>query len=89
MKLSISLEDKLLAEMDAFAKEHYMTRSALIACSCTQYMAAVNATRAVKDIAKALRTAADKNELSPELRQQIDKYEQLSIALTGADSSLS
>lgn len=82
MKLSISINDDLLQEMDNYCKANFMSRSGLIAFSCTQFLNQAKAVKAMEGMALAMREAATKNECSPETLKQLEQYEQLVMQLT-------
>ena len=77
MKISISLNDDLLREMDDYCKANFMTRSGLIAYSCTQFLNQAKIVQAMQGMAKTMRDVADKNECTPEALKELERYEQL------------
>lgn len=77
MKLSISLNDELLREMDDYCKANFMSRSGLIAYSCTQFLNQAKIVQAMQGMAKTMREVADKNECPPEALKELEQYEQL------------
>ena len=77
MKLSISINDELLREIDEYCKVNFMTRSGLISFACTQVLNQQKTIQAMQDVALALRQAANNTELDPETLAQVEAYEQL------------
>jgi len=83
MKVTISLDDDLMHRVDSYADENYMSRSGLISLACTQFLNASDVTKAVKDMAFAMRKIADKGEIDEETKQQLEDFERLTKMLYG------
>jgi metal-responsive CopG/Arc/MetJ family transcriptional regulator len=83
MKVGITLDDNLMKRIDDYADENYMSRSGLISLAVTQYLNAAEVTRAVKDMALAMRKIADNGEIDSETQKQLEDFERLSKMLTG------
>lgn len=83
MKIGITLDDDLVRRMDEFADENYMSRSGLISLSVTQYLNAAEVTKAIKDMALAMRKIADTGKIDHEMMEQLEDFERLSKMLVG------
>lgn len=83
MKVTITLDDELMQRVDSYADENYMSRSGLISLACTQFLNSADVTKAVKDMALAMRKIADKGEIDEESKQQLEDFERLSKMLYG------
>lgn len=83
MKVGITLDDNLMKRIDDYADENYMSRSGLISLAVTQYLNAADVTRAVKDMALAMRKIADTGAVDADTMEQLEDFERLSKMLTG------
>lgn len=83
MKVGITLDDNLMKRIDDYADENYMSRSGLISLAVTQYLNSADVTRAVKDMALAMRKIADTGTIDEDTQKQLDYFERLSKMLTG------
>jgi metal-responsive CopG/Arc/MetJ family transcriptional regulator len=83
MKVGIALDDELMKRIDAYADENYMSRSGLISLACTQFLNAADVTKAIKDMALAMRKIADTGKVDHETMEQLEDFERLSKLLVG------
>jgi metal-responsive CopG/Arc/MetJ family transcriptional regulator len=83
MKVGIALDDELMKRIDAYADENYMSRSGLISLACTQFLNAADVTKAIKDMALAMRKIADTGNIDNETMKQLEDFERLSKILVG------
>lgn len=81
MKVGITLDDNLVARIDEFADENYMSRSGLISLACTQYLNAADVTKAIKEMAVCMRKIADSGKVDHETMEQLEDFERLSKML--------
>lgn len=81
MKVQITLDDALMKRVDAYADENYMSRSGLLSLAATQYLNAVDVTKAVKDMAVSMRKIADNGTVDHETMEQLEDFERLSKML--------
>lgn len=81
MKVNVTLDDELMQRLDSYADENYMSRSGFISLACTQFLNAADVSRAVRDMAFAMRKIADKGEIDDETKQQLEDFERLSKML--------
>lgn len=84
MKLGIALDDELLARIDRYADENYMSRSGLISLACTQFLNASEVTMAIKDLALSVRKIADNNMVDHDTLEQLEDFERMSKLLVGS-----
>lgn len=80
-KITISLDDELVKRADNYADENYMSRSGLISIALTQYLNSADVTRAVKDLAFAMRKIADNGVVDEDTQRQLEDFERLSKML--------
>lgn len=81
MKVQITLDDALMKRVDAYADENYMSRSGLLSLAATQYLNAVDVTKAIKDMAVSMRKIADNGTVDHETMEQLEDFERLSKML--------
>ena len=72
MKVNVTLDDKLLSRLDAYADENYMSRSGLISLACTQYLNSADVVRVVKEMGVAINKIADMGGLDEDTQKQIE-----------------
>lgn len=81
MKVQITLDDALMARVDAYADANYMSRSGLLSLAVTQYLNAADVTMAIKDMAVCIRKIADSGSVDHETMEQLEDFERLSKML--------
>lgn len=77
VKVGITIDDALLARLDAFADANYMSRSGFFSLAVTQYLNSQEAFVAIKNISLAMRKIADTGEIDDDLKQQLEDYERV------------
>ena len=80
-KITISLDDDLVKRADNYADENYMSRSGLISIALTQYLNSADVTKAIKDMAFAMRKIADNGVVDEDTQKQLEDFERLSKML--------
>ena len=83
MKIQISMNDELAARLDSFAKDSYLSRSAVCSIALTQYLNANELTKAIREMSFAMRKIADTQTVDDDTRQQLADFERLAQLLTG------
>lgn len=83
VKVNITLDEELISRIDGYADDNYMSRSSLISLACTQFLNSVDVTRAIQDMAFAMRKIADSGEIDDEARRQLEDFERISKMLMG------
>jgi metal-responsive CopG/Arc/MetJ family transcriptional regulator len=81
MKVGIALDDELMKRIDAYADENYMSRSGLISLACTQFLNAADVTKAIKDMALAMRKIADTGKVDHETMEELEDFQRLANML--------
>jgi metal-responsive CopG/Arc/MetJ family transcriptional regulator len=82
-KVQISIDDSLLARVDGYASDNYLSRSGLISLACVQFLNSAEAVVAVKDMSVSLRKIADSGDVDEETMKQLEGFERLSKKLIG------
>ena len=83
-KITISLDDELVKRVDNYADENYMSRSGLLSLAVTQYLNSADVTRAIKEIAFAMRKIADEGVIDDDTRRQLEDFERLAKVLVSS-----
>ena len=84
IKVNITLDEELMRRVDEYAEENYLNRSSLVSLATTQFLNAADVTKAIKDMAFAMRKIADNGEIDDETRKELEDFERLSRMLVGA-----
>lgn len=82
MKVGITLDDKLLQRIDAYADENYMSRSGLLSLAATQFLNAADVSQAIKNLSLAMRKIADTGKLDHDTIEQLEDFERLAKFIT-------
>lgn len=77
MKANITLDDKLMERVDAYADNNYMSRSGLISVALTDYLNAKEMITSISDIAVTMKKIADKGTVDHETMEQLEDLERL------------
>lgn len=83
MKVQLSLDDKLMERVDAYADNNYMSRSGLISFATTQFLNQADVISAINEMSLAMRKIADKGMVDDETRDQLEDFERICKMLTG------
>lgn len=73
MKVSISLDDRLIKRIDNYSVDNYMTRSGFISLACSQFLHAFDVTNAVKDMNLAFRKIVDKGMIDDKTLSRLEE----------------
>lgn len=83
IKVNITLDEELMRRIDDYADENYLNRSSLVSLATSQFLNAADVTKAIKDMAFAMRKIADNGEVDDETQKQLEDFERLSRMLVG------
>lgn len=83
IKVNITLDEELMRRVDEYAEENYLNRSSLVSLATTQFLNAADVTKAIKDMAFAMRKIADNGEIDDETKRDLEDFERLSRMLVG------
>lgn len=84
IKVNITLDEELMRRVDEYAEENYLNRSSLVSLATTQFLNAADVTKAIRDMAFAMRKIADNGEIDEETKRELEDFERLSRMLVGA-----
>lgn len=82
-KVQISIDDDLLARLDAYSDSHYMTRSGVIAYAVNNILLQEEATQLFRNISLAMKKIADTGTITDEQKKELDDFQKLASVLTG------
>lgn len=77
MKVGITLDDDLVARIDKFADDNYMSRSGFISLAVTNYLNTAEVTQAIRDISVCIRKIADGGKIDHDTMEQLEDFERL------------
>ena len=77
MKLQISLNDELLARVDRYADDNYLSRSGLISQALVQFLNQYEYIAAVTDLSVSVRKLADTGKADADTLEKIQDFERI------------
>lgn len=83
IKVGITLDEELMQRVDEYAEENYLNRSSLISIATTQFLNTADVTKAIRDMALAMRKIADTGMVDEDTKRQLEDFERLSKMLVG------
>lgn len=83
IKVGITLDEELMQRVDDYAEENYLNRSSLISIATTQFLNTADVTKAIRDMALAMRKIADTGIVDADTKRQLEDFERLSKMLVG------
>lgn len=84
MKVQVSMDNALLKRVDQYADDNYMSRSAVVTLSLTQFLNSQEVTRLVKDMSICFRKIADNGVVDNETQEKLRDLERCCKLLVGA-----
>ena len=82
-KVNITMDDRLLEKIDAYADQNFMSRSGMISLGCTQYLNQQEAFSLVKRMSVVLEKIAETGNVDAETRNELDDFERVCRMITG------
>lgn len=82
MKINISLDDDLVARIDNYADNNYMSRSGLISLACSQFLNSNEVILAIKDISLCIKKISDNGSLDAESLEKLEDFERFAKMIT-------
>lgn len=80
-KINISFDIELLGKIDEYAKNNYMSRTAVITQACTQLVMAQEVTRALSKLAISMQRIADTQEIDEQSKKELESFKALAYFL--------
>ncbi|MBQ5562933.1 MAG: hypothetical protein IIT39_06070 [Clostridia bacterium] len=76
-KMTISIEEEFLKIIDEYADSHFMTRSGLVQLALNQFLQQQQIVDSWNRIADLMEQVAEKNEVTPEVKKELEDFERL------------
>ena len=83
MKLGITLDDNLVARLDDYADDNYLSRFGCISLALTQYLNSAEVTKAIKELSLSMRKIADTGTITAEQMAQLEDMERFVKFISG------
>lgn len=77
MKVQLSLDDRLMERVDAFADENYMSRSAFFTACASQYLGQFEAMALIKKMSAVIDKIDATGKIDAEAQKQLDDFQTL------------
>ena len=74
MKLSVTMPDELVKEIDEYSSENYMTRSGFLSFAATNYLASIKVQNTLKSLNLALSRIAETGQVDNETLKDLEKH---------------
>ena len=75
MRVNFNMPDELLARLDDYAKDNYISRSAVMCQACDNFLMAKQAKQFFAQMTETLKAIAEKGEIDEETQKQLDDFE--------------
>lgn len=83
MKVQISINDDLLKRVDKYAKDNYLSRSAVITMSLNQYLLSYDMVTLIQDMDISMRKIADTGKIDDDSLRQLEDFENFAKQFVG------
>lgn len=83
-KVQLSLADDLVARMDKYGDDNYLSRSGLVTVALTQFLNANEMKSALVEMALAMRKIADNNSVDDETMEKLKDFERIALVFAGS-----
>lgn len=80
-KINISFDTELLGKIDEYAKNNYMSRTAVIKQACTQLVMAQEVTQALRQLAFSMQRIADTQQIDEQSKKELEGFKALAYLL--------
>lgn len=82
-KISISIDDELLARVDEFAKHTYVTRSGCISLALAQMLTADEVKRALSSLAVTMAKISENGNIDEQDKKQLQEFTAIASLVAG------
>ena len=79
----LTIDEDLLARIDAYADDHYITRSGFFSLAADEFLTAVEFKQFMPAFNDLLQKVADGKEISPDDQKKLDGFQAMSDIFTG------
>lgn len=83
MRVNFNMPDELLARLDAYAKENYISRSAVMCQSCDNFLMAKQAKQLFAQMTETMKVIVQKGEIDEETQKHLDDFERVASLFSG------
>lgn len=80
-KINIAFDVELLDKIDEYAKNNYMSRTAVIKQACTQLVMAQEVTQALSKLALSMQRIADTQQIDEQSKKELESFKTLAYFL--------
>lgn len=77
MRVNLSMNDELVKRLDAYAKDNFMTRSALVSFACNQFLTSFEVVDLMRKVTLCMREIADKGTVDEKTLKELQDMEYL------------
>lgn len=77
MKVNISIDDKLMGEIDSFVARHYTTRSGFFAHASVNLLLQYEIRDSISSMSAAMKKIADTGDISEDTQRKLDDFQRL------------
>lgn len=82
MRIQLSLNEELVKRLDSYAKDNFMSRSALVSFACNQFLASFEIVDLMRQATLCMREIADKGEVDEKIMKELEDMEYLLRMIT-------
>ena len=83
MRVNFNVPDELIARLDEYAKENYISRSAVMCQACDNFLMAKQAKQLFAQMTQTMKVIAEKGEIDEETQKQLDEFERVASLFSG------
>ena len=82
MRVNLSLSEELVEKLDKYAKDNFMTRSALVSFACNQFLTSFEIVDLMRKTTLCMREIADKGTIDDKTMKELEDMEYLLKVIT-------
>lgn len=86
MRVNLSLSEELVAKLDKYAKDNFMTRSAVVSFACNQFLTSFEVVDLMRQLTLFMRDISDKGTVDEKAMKQLEDLEYLLKVITSGRS---
>ena len=75
MKVNMTINDELMAKIDKYADENYMSRSQFFTSVSKQYLNQIELLSALNEVSKAIKKISENNFIDDDSKKTLDAFE--------------
>ena len=82
MRVNLSLSEELVSKLDKYAKDNFMTRSAVVSFACNQFLTSFEVVDLMRQVTLCMREIADKGAVDEKSMKELEDMEYLLKVIT-------